>query len=357
MKKVVLLSSKDMDQWDFFVVKHPFGRIYHLSRWKDVIEDSFSHIRGFFLALRNSADEEILAGLPLYSVRSWVTGNRLVSIPFGTLGDPLVSTTEEAERLNAETLKISSQLPRTRIEIKTNKSSSLIASAGLLRPSYFDKHHYLELDDDLDKIRKKFHRSSIDRKISKASKEEFKVKQGTDLADLLEFHRIFVQTRMRLGLPPIPYYFFKSLWVSFHPLGLLSLVLITYKDRTVGGNLILKFKDLAIVDYSADDDSMRQSGVNQLLWWESIKLAHEEGYKVFSFGRTSRKNQGLLAYKQRWGTQVEELTHFFYPKSAARKYEHRESSLSTKIIHQICFRVRHPAVANLLGGFVYRHMG
>jgi hypothetical protein len=61
---------------------HPLGLVYHLSAWKFVLDDTFPHIRGKFLVLSDAATGEIQAGLPVYAVKSWLLGNRTVSVPF-----------------------------------------------------------------------------------------------------------------------------------------------------------------------------------------------------------------------------------------------------------------------------------
>src|SRR5438552_243855 len=89
------LSPEEERQWDAFVTGHPLGCVYHLSAWKGVLEEAFPHIRGRFLALRDGLTGQIRAGLPLYTVTSWLLGNRIVSVPFASACDPLISTPEE----------------------------------------------------------------------------------------------------------------------------------------------------------------------------------------------------------------------------------------------------------------------
>jgi hypothetical protein len=86
-----LINPLEEPRWDAFVANHPYGWVCHLSRWGSLIERCFKHIRAHFLA---DFDErgEIVGGLPIYEVRSHLTGNRLVSIPYATLCDPLVDS-------------------------------------------------------------------------------------------------------------------------------------------------------------------------------------------------------------------------------------------------------------------------
>ena len=96
-------------RWDKFVENHPFGWICHLSGWKQVLEKSFKHMKGYYFALLDNSGN-IQAALPIFEVKSWLTGNRLVSIPFATLCDPLISKSEEMAILLEAVLEYSEEL-------------------------------------------------------------------------------------------------------------------------------------------------------------------------------------------------------------------------------------------------------
>src|SRR5580658_8386102 len=93
------LRPEEETQWDAFAAKHPLGLIYHRTPWKQVLEQAFPHIRGHFLVLRDNSTGEIQAGLPLYTLKSWLLGNRAVSVPFASFCDPLISSGEEFDQL------------------------------------------------------------------------------------------------------------------------------------------------------------------------------------------------------------------------------------------------------------------
>ena len=87
MTGVVFIDPVSDHRWDKFVESHPYGWLCHLSGWKKVLEKSFSHMRGYYPVLLNGS--EIKAAMPIFQVKSWLTGQRLVSIPFASLCDPL----------------------------------------------------------------------------------------------------------------------------------------------------------------------------------------------------------------------------------------------------------------------------
>ena len=66
---IIIDPVKD-PRWDKFVEGHPFGLICHLSGWKQVLEESFPHMKGYYLALLNHDNESIRAALPIFEVKS-----------------------------------------------------------------------------------------------------------------------------------------------------------------------------------------------------------------------------------------------------------------------------------------------
>ncbi|HVB58576.1 MAG TPA: hypothetical protein VNE63_19405 [Candidatus Acidoferrales bacterium] len=93
------LQPDEEAAWDDFVSQHPRGLVYHRASWKRAIEQAFPHIRGRFLALRDSSTGAIRAGLPIYTVKSWLLGNRAVSVPFASFCEPLISSVAGFEQL------------------------------------------------------------------------------------------------------------------------------------------------------------------------------------------------------------------------------------------------------------------
>lgn len=192
MKHVSLIDPMKTDQWDEFVRDHPFGWICHLSGWKEVLEKSFRHMKGHYLVLRNSSDD-ITAALPLFEVKSWLTGNRLVSIPFATLCDPLISTGEEMEILLEGTLNLLKEFRASYIEIRSFRASSLFQT-GKLGVRHFYKHHYLELKADPEELKKSFHRSCVRQRIARALRSGLSLKVGEDGSDLKRFYLLYTLT-------------------------------------------------------------------------------------------------------------------------------------------------------------------
>lgn len=355
--KIHWLSPEEQGEWDDFVSRHPLGLVYHLSSWQRVLETAFEHIRGRFLVLRNG-DGQIQAGLPVYTVSSWLLGNRTVSIPFATLCDPLVSTKEEFDLLWPAMGEAAKKHGCRRIEIRTRRiSTDGIPGRLTVRARY--KHHYLPLDSPTDALFRSFDKTTIRQRVEQARRAGVVVEERQDEQSLRVLYSFLVATRRRRSLPPMPFAFFQAMHRSLGP-ERVALYLAMHAGQPVGGMLVLKFKDMWTAEYSGTADSATR-GSGPLVYWEAIQCAKSSGAGCFSFGRTSLDNTGLLDHKRRWATIEEDLFEFSNRRDPTPTQGHESFNTGVMSLGRNAVRLIEqfaPArVQTLLGDFIYRHLG
>ena len=117
MKKAMWIRPETVSLWEDFVRQHPLGWVCHLPAWRTCLERSFPHIQGHFLAVFDEQTAAITAGLPVYAVKSPLTGRRLVSTPFSSLSDPLLSEPQDMDLLFPEITAYQQRLRASRTEI------------------------------------------------------------------------------------------------------------------------------------------------------------------------------------------------------------------------------------------------
>jgi hypothetical protein len=352
------LSQDREAEWDSFVLQHPLGSIYHTTEWKRAIEQAFPHIRGRFLVLKETDSDRIQAGLPVYKVSSWLLGGRLVSVPFATVCDPLVTTPREWNVLAPE---LERELSRTRckkLEIRA------VLSAGQLPSSFGNKslfrHHALPLDGDFAALCRRFDKQSVRQKAEKARRAGVIVKEQNDKEGMAVSHSLLAITRRRLRLPPMPFRFFEAMQDNLSSEHMR--IFLAYQDaKPIACHILLIFKNQWISEYSGNADGVL-SGVNQLLYLETIRRACADGAQRFSFGRTSLGNEGLLSYKRRWGTIEENLTDYTLRRHRGNEIpagDHGSPSEDSRL-YKLCQLVIAKAplpVCQRIGNFCYRHLG
>ena len=356
MEEIKIIDPCSDPRWDKFVESHPFGWIVHLSGWKKVIEQTFPHIKGHHLALIDTETSEIKAGLPIYEIRSWLTGNRLVSIPFATISDVLISNSKQSSLLINEAIRLLKQLKYSHIEIRTLNSSPMVNHKQLIENHDY-KHHYLDLSAGKEVIWNHFNYKSIRYEINKANKNKIKLKVAETENDLHTFYILYAMARKRLGLPSQPYLFFKALYNTFAESNNIIILLALFEDKAIAGHLLFKYNGRISVEATGINDDFRKISPNQFLFWEGIKLACSEGYKIFDFGRTSIYNTTLMDFKRRWGT-TEADVYTFYSDFGKNRIgtASRETSLSYRLMRYMCNKSP-GSIQPMLSRFCYRHLG
>lgn len=355
MGSVSILFQAQEHEWDDFVRSHSHGLIGHLSGWKEVLNRSFSHIKGRFLVLRDPTNGVIRAGVPVYFVSSPLTGRRLVSIPFATLSDPLVSSRVDMELLLKAARNLAADVKASRIEIRTLASAHLIGSSDYRRVDCF-KHHFLALDTSVECLLKRLHRTSIRPIVKRCEHGGLELKTDCSEELLRHFFAQYVSSRKKVGLPPQPFRFFKNIGKVFGPPGHMKLLSASYCGKPIAGLLLFQFKNRVSAEFIGVDHQYRHLNPAHFLFWQGIKQARNDGYEIFDFGRTSLKNTGLMDFKRRWGTVVDDLPQFWFPSYNTLSLEDMEKSLRYRLIKGVV-RKAPEALLPLLGEFCYRHMG
>ncbi len=352
---VVLIDPLRDERWDRFVENHPFGWIVHLSGWKEMLERSFPHMKGYYLIVEDEKNGRIVAGLPIFQVKSWFTGKRLVSIPFATLCDPLISDDKSTAALLEGAIELSHQLDADWIEIRALHANMPTEHPRFGRVSFFH-HHYLTLDKPLEELKTSFHAKAVRYEINKANKSGLHRVIADSKEELKLFYRLYVKTRTRLGLPPHPYCLFESLWDVFVPQGALKLTLAILNQDVAAAQIFFKYKDRVSMEFEAWDFRFRNISPNHFLIWEEIKDSYQEGYLTFDFGRTSIRNVSLMDFKRRWGSSVVDLPKFIYPLERSAQFSENDSNLTYRIA-RVVFQHSPDLISKTLGKLLYKHLG
>ena len=346
--RLLVTDTIDPARWDDFVTAHPLGTIYHHSAWQAVITGTYGYRPLYHLLLDD--DSNIKAAIASVYVRSWLTGNRVVSYPFSDSCDPLVADRSEVEALLPAVHQSRGDLGARFVELRVARAGSFFQNGDLER-DYCT--HTLSLGRDPESLFKTFHKSCIQRGIRKAEKENLEVTEGKDQADLEAFYRLHLLTRKKHGVPIQPFRFFRNLWDALASRNMLTLLLARHKGGCVAAMIVLWFKGVAYYKFGASDDRFEHTRANQLLMWTAIVMACARGCALFDFGRTSLGNAGLAEYKSRWGGVEAPLYHARFPcnrRVEALDERSRKHGVAKRVLTHMP-----AALIRLSGELFYRH--
>jgi hypothetical protein len=349
MLKVITTNTVDPQIWDDFVEQHPSGTIYHHSSWQGVINKTYGYQPIYHILLNDNSS--IHAALSSVMVKSWLTGNRIVSYPFSDTCEPLLKDSEDLEPLLEAVAKFRAEAGARYAEIRFSSKKPTSYNNNQRQPEYFNFH--ISLDADQDALFRSFHQSCVQRAIRKARLANLEIVSGQTEEDLKRFYRLHLMTRRRHGVPTQPYKFFRNLWHALFPKKMLTLLLAFHSGRPLSGIILLRFKDTAYYKFGASDDRFLSLRANQLLMWEAIKVAKQNGCNRFEFGRASPLNKGLSNYKERWSTNKEFL-HYLRIPDGEKISLLNETSRYHIFLKNIFKRI--PILMNrLTGNFLYKH--
>lgn len=288
--------------------------MYHTIAWRRLIEKTYGY-QAHYLVLRQH-NNEIRGGLPLFAVKTRLTGSRLVSLPGAQSCSPLVADQHGYEALLKTALELKDALGIEAIELKTDERFRFHQrSCGTALDGF--SHYLLDLDDDLETLEQSFHKNCVRRAIKKAQRAGLELVTSTSTNALRQFYPLFLQMRKRHGLLPQPYIFFKTMWRCLAPHNRIELLNARYEGEIVSSMIVLKYKDTVTYEYGASREGMKNLSPSPFLIWEAIKRAKAEGFRHFDFGRTDDDNESLVQFKERWATRREALPYYFIPELGA----------------------------------------
>jgi hypothetical protein len=339
-------------RWERFVQRHPQAAMFHSPAWLRALSRTY----GFHpLAFTTSpAGQELENAIVFCRVESWLTGRRLVSLPFSDHCQPLVDTPEDQEMLGAALQQEFEREPWSYLEIRPLGSFDL--PTGLCHTAVPYAFHQLDLAPHIDAIFGNFHKSSTQRKIQRAEREGLTYREGSTKAFVDEFYRLFTLTRKRQGLAPQSRKWFTNLMECFGDA--LKVRLALKGDQPIAAIITIRHKDTLTYKYGCCDSRFNNLGCMHLLFWNAIQEAKAEGLRFLDFGRTDADHQGLITFKKRWGAAQSVLTYSRYGVSANAThmfdlYSSKWKSRAAK------YALRHVSASLLptIGQILYQHIG
>ena len=334
-------------RWPEFVGRHPNASVFHTSGWLRALQVTYGYEP---VAFTTSAPTEQLTNALLFcEVRSWLTGSRLVSLPFSDHCEPLVEHTEQFRTLASFVERLRSTERWKYVEMRS--ANSLLDFGGGFSKATTYCLHRLDLRPSLDVLYKGFHKDCIQRKISRAEREALSYETGRSESLLHQLYGLLQLTRSRHRLPPQPIEWFRNLVAC---MGEDVCIRIASKaGQPVAGILTLSHGRRMVYKYGGSDTRFNNLGGTPMLFWHAIKEAKQAGAEELDFGRSDLDNPGLIAFKGRWSAACSILSTWRVPIAVSSPRRERLKIRCTKEV----FARLPDSVLTLAGRLLYRHIG
>lgn len=377
MKKYINNDARSGD-WDIYVRSHGKGTLYHLYRWKEVINETYRH-KTYYLSVTEETGrggERIVGVLPLVHLKHPFFGNSMISLPFFDLGGLLADNPAIEQLLIKEAISLGWQLGASNIELRQNLPLESVGdfdrSAGAnAQQQRGGQPHSLpaavapatKVAASTNKVRMLLalqgtsvsllnsYKSKLRSQIRKPLKEGLCPKIGGE--ELLEdFYRIFAVNMRDLGSP-------------VHSKDLMKNVLRTFKDEArifavykeeqpVAAGLVVGFEKVLANPWASALRQYSHLSANMLLYWSMLEYACNQGYQYFDFGR-STPGEGSYRFKEQWGAQPVALCWYDIRFEARSASAASEKGQFQKAIH---YWQKIPVpLSKFIGPMLRKHIG
>lgn len=334
-------------RWPEFLRGQARASVFHSPAWLTALQETYGYKAVAFST--SLPGQPLRNGVVFCEVKSWLVRPRLVSLPFSDHAEPLISDENDFTALLEHLQKQVWEGRWTSVELRP------LGCWGDWRGFRHGQQfvlHTLDLEPSLEKLFAALNRDSTQRKIRRAERRQLRYEEGQSEELIQEFFRLVVLTRRRKSLPPPPLKWFRNV-VRFLG-GHAKIRIARTKDgEPAGGILTLAYKESMMFKYGASDARFHSLGTMPFLLWRAIEDAKELGASTFDFGRSDIDHQGLIRFKNHFGTEQMPLSRRIFP---AESWGPTSQSWKMKAAGKIFAKLPDSALI-LAGRVIYPHIG
>lgn len=340
---MTLLNNPFSQDWIDFINSNAGATIFHHPAWLRLLVECYGY-QPFVLGLRDENDK-YRAGIPMMDIKSPITGRRWVSLPFSDFCSPLFENDSDHGQIIESLLSLAKVEHIHNVELRGAYSDN---PALITESDYV--FHELDLEPDNEKVFARMHEMHR-RNIKTARLKGVQIVRGETSEHLREYYNLHLQTRRRQGVPTQPWKFFAALRKLFEQ-GL-GFVLLAYDNqRCIAGAIFLHWQKTLTYKYGASLSDDLQVRPNNLIMWTAIQWGCNNGFNKLDLGRTTLSNEGLRAFKSRWGAREYCLPYTYLVPHAKKVYTGKLTALLSMLI-----RNSPPWFCRISGELLYKHFG
>jgi hypothetical protein len=284
---VVLVERKNKADWDRFVHESPGVIAWHGYDWSRVLSE---HYGTEFYPLAVYDGTTICGILPLYRIRTFRSGEALISIPHFVAGGIVADQEAVQQALLDKAIEIARKLKIAQITFKQYK----LKLHGPLRT---DENYYnreLEVSPDIDRVWQSITEANR-AKVEGARKYDLKLEYPSQ--DVSTFYRFLLNDQHAAGVPCVS----KSWVQDLFNTGAYEIALLRHNGELVAATMAKKFRDTVSFPFSClRDQSEKTALFAYSLYWQLITKLAGEGIRIVHSGRIPNTD-AVFSYRLGWG--------------------------------------------------------
>lgn len=336
-------------RWGRFVDVRKDAAIFHTPQWLEAIRKTYGYESIVYTT--TPAGQPLIDGVVVCRVQSWLTGKRLVGVPFADHCELLVND-EGARGAILKTLQETVRTDWKYVEIRPRHVEVPLGDQTFHEcDAYF--LHVIDLRPSIEEIFARLHKDSNQRKIRRAERQGLTYEEGRSETLLADFYRLHLQTRRRHQLPPQPIEWFRNLMNTMADR--LTICAASTNGKPVGSIIVMRHRDTLVYKYGASDASSHNLGTMPLIFWRVICAAKASGVQELDLGRSNPADAGLITFKDRLGADRTRVRYFKHSSGKMKVGSIESSSLASRM--KPLFARLPDSLLVATGKLLYRHIG
>jgi hypothetical protein len=334
-------------RWNEFVELHPAASVFHTASWLEALRLTYGYEPVVFTT--SLPQSRLTNGIAFCRISSWLTGRRMVSLPFADHCEPLLDNDNASQDLIEFLRALINGNSWKYIEIRPRSSTLLQPLSAKEKGSSFC-FHVIDLDAPVETLFGNLQKSSIQRAIRRAEREAVTCEKGRSEALLSKFYGLMLKTRRRHKLPPQPISWFRNLIACLGKR--LTIRAASKNGEPIASILTLSHGGTLVYKYGCSDERYHNLGPVPFLFWDAIREARENGLHEFDLGRSDLTNPGLITFKTRLGAKASTLEYVRFSAAHSAPAEDRGMHMAKRL-----FSCMPDGLLTTAGKLLYRHIG
>jgi len=329
------------------VARHAGASVFHQRGWLEALARTYGYEP--FVLTTAPPGEPLENGIAVCRISSWVTGTRLVSLPFSDHCEPLLANLDQLPEF-IKWLQAECDLRRWQY-VELRPLSGTQGTDYGIQPSCSYWFHELDIRPSLEQIFRRLHNNSFRRKVQRAQRERLSYEAGQSEQLLDEFYRLLLTTRRRHQMLPQPRTWFRNL-IKY--MGDKLQIRLSRKNGVpIAAMLTMQHRSCVVYKYGCSNEKFHSLGGMPFLLWRLVEESKALGAEKIDFGRTDLNNEGLIVFKDRLGTSRRLLTYYRHTRKARRG---KATLWDSQAVQQLISFLPE-AISSAAGRVLYRHMG
>lgn len=361
MIEVSVANDGDGGAWDAYLKGREIDHHAYAWAWRSIISETFGHEPFYCLAWEVSgidqqetngknARQKVVGVLPLFFVNSLLFGRALVSVPYLNAGGIVADSEEAFGLLLSKANTLAEEMKAAYIELR--QRGPLPWSRQDLAQRLHKVAMRLELGSNAEDLFSSFVpklRSQIRRPAKSGIYAQVSAAAVNGDDSVSNFYTVFSEHMRDLGTPVYPKRLFYSTKKHFGES--CRVITVWHERKPVAVGITLGFGRTVEIPWASALRKFSSYSPNMMLYWEAIKTACNDGYRIFDFGRSSR-DSSTFRFKEQWGARPLDL-HWYYKVIAGEIPDVNPKNPKFSLLVN-CWKHLPLGVANSIGPWITR---